>query len=633
MIIHSSLTTCLAVFAASLLNTMAQHTPPPSYGTPLTQNPPQTRADLWSGIDMRAEPLDVEVLKEWEEDGVMMKVLRYRVGVFKGQKSMMAAVYGYPKGGSKLPGLVQIHGGGQSASHTAVLTNAKRGYATISIAWAGRLTAPDYKVNHDAVKLFLEGKTDDPNYLATTDWGALDAYHDPSRHKETNFGGYKPTEWTLDSVESPRNSAWFPCTFAARRALTFLEQQPEVDANRLGVYGHSMGGKLSVLAAGSDERVKAVAPSCGGISHRQNTNPLDAALIDNYYLENITCPIIFLSPSNDFHGRLNDLLPAVKEIKTPEWRLAIAPHHNHQDSPEFEVATQVWMDHILKGEEPFPKTPKTTLALKTDDGVPVLTVEPDTSKPVLGVEVYYSREGQMNGEKDDMKNTGSRFWYHAPATKDAAVWKAALPLCGVEKPLWVYANVIYGLDKPITAAGYYYGVYTTDRFVLSSLPHLVGVEELQAADVKSTRAPSLLIEDFQGDWKKHWFTYKPEEWALSTNKLNTVEWKAPVGARLALEVRSEQPNTLVVALDNSAAEVPLQGGADWQSVVLSPADFLDAAKTPLADWSAVRQLRLGADQNLGGKPARKVGGKWQGPPPEFCNLRWITGSQGESTEK
>ena len=616
----------LVIPAVADTTASTQPAPSPSYGVPLSGNPPQTRADIWAGIDMRAEPLDVEVLKEWEEDGVVMKVLRYRVGIFKGQKAMMAAVYGYPKGGSKLPGLVQIHGGGQNASHNAVFTNAKRGYATISIAWAGRLSAPDYKVNHDVVKLFWADKTDDPNYLVTTDWGALDAYHDPSRHKGSDFGSYKPTEWTLDAVESPRNSAWFPCAFASRRALTFLEQQPEVDANRLGVYGHSMGGKLSVLTAGSDERVKAVAPSCGGISHRQNTNPLDAALIDNYYLENITCPIFFLSPSNDFHGRINDLLPAVKEIKTPEWRMTISPHHNHQDTPEYEVATQIWMDHILKGEGALPKTPKTTLALKTKDGVPVLTVEPDASKPVLGVEVYYSREGQMDGKKDDMKNTGSRFWYLAPSTKDGTVWKAALPLCGVEKPLWVYANVIYGLDKPITGAGYYYGVYTTDRFVLSSLPHLIGVEELKAAGVKSTRTPSLLIEDFQGDWKKHWFTYKPEDWALSTNKLSTVEWKAPAGARLALEVRADQPNTLVVGLDNSAAEVQLQGGADWQSIVLNPADLLDAAKSPLADWSAVRQLRLGADQTLGGKPARKVGGKWQGPPPEFRNLRWITGS-------
>lgn len=105
------------------------------------------------GIDVQAEPLDVEVLKEWEQDGVVLKVLRYRVGVFKGQKAMMAAVYGYPKGGSKLPGLVQIHGGGQYAQYEPVLTNAKRGYATISIAWAGRIAAPGYQVDPDRVKL------------------------------------------------------------------------------------------------------------------------------------------------------------------------------------------------------------------------------------------------------------------------------------------------------------------------------------------------------------------------------------------------------------------------------------------------------------------------------------------------
>jgi hypothetical protein len=281
------------------------------------------------------------------------------------------------------------------------------------------------------------------------------------------------------------------------------------------------------------------------------------------------------------------------------------------------------MDHILKGEGTIPETPKTTLALQTDDGIPRLSVEPDSSRPILGVEVYYTREGQMDGKKDDRNNTGARFWHYAPATKDGTAWTAELPLCGLEKPLWVYANVIYGLEKPIQGAGYYYGVYSTDRFVISSLPHLVPAADLQAAGVKSTRTPSLLIEDFQGDWKKAWFTYKPEDWALTTNKLNADDWKAPAGAQLAFEVRAQQPNKLAVGLDNSAAEVSLEGGDAWQAVVLDPADFLDVDNTPLADWSSVRSLRLGAEQTLGGKPPRKVGGKWQGPPPEFRNLRWV----------
>jgi hypothetical protein len=52
---------------------------------PLEKGPaPQTLEELWAGYDPQAEPLDVEILHEWEEDEVLMRVLRYRIGVFKG---------------------------------------------------------------------------------------------------------------------------------------------------------------------------------------------------------------------------------------------------------------------------------------------------------------------------------------------------------------------------------------------------------------------------------------------------------------------------------------------------------------------------------------------------------------------
>jgi len=74
---------------------------------------PKTVEELWKNFDPRTEPLETEILYEWEEYGVVMQVLRYRIGVFKGQKAMMAAIYGYPKLAKNLPGLVQIQGGGQ----------------------------------------------------------------------------------------------------------------------------------------------------------------------------------------------------------------------------------------------------------------------------------------------------------------------------------------------------------------------------------------------------------------------------------------------------------------------------------------------------------------------------------------
>ena len=148
---------------------------------------PSTFSQMWAGFDPRAEQLEVETLKEWVQEDVVLRVIRYRIGIFKGQKAMMAGIYGFPKGQKQLPGLLQVHGGGQYAHHNAVLTNAKRGYATLSIAWAGRLSAPGYQVGPNEVQCFWDGNKSDPKYKLTTDWGALDAYHAPSRYGKDAF--------------------------------------------------------------------------------------------------------------------------------------------------------------------------------------------------------------------------------------------------------------------------------------------------------------------------------------------------------------------------------------------------------------------------------------------------------------
>jgi len=592
---------------------------------------PRNLEEMWAGFDPRAEPLKVELLKDWEEEGVVLRIVRFRIGVFKGRTARLAAVYGFPKAAAesrdRLPGLVQIHGGGQYADHKACLLNAKRGYATVSIAWAGRISAPGYRVSPTEVKLFWDGKTDHPRYRPTTDWGAVDGYHAPGRNAGNQFPSAKPAPWTLDGVESPRNSGWFLCALAARRALTFLEQRPEVDPNRLGVYGHSMGGKLTVLAS-VDSRVKAAAPSCGGISDRANTSPLfRATLGDGVSLRRISCPIIFLSPANDFHGRIGDLPEAIDEIASDEWRVTCSPHHNHQDTSEYEVATLLWFDQHLKKAFAFPRTPDTELKLDTADGVPVLTVRPDASKTILSVDVFYTRQGKPDEQPQDRENTMRRFWHHARATEANGRWTAELPLSDTNRPLWVYANVLYPLENPVTGAGYYYGPYTTQSFNVSSLLQTVSADELRSAKVRATRQPSLLIESFEGDWQREWFTYKPAEWARTTHKIHDDVWKAPAGASLVLDARAKDANTLVVVIDGHAAEVPLRGGGQWQEVVLTPRDFRDAAGASLADWDGIRQLKLAPTERLrpkrgAARKSRSVGKRWRGDAPRFRNLRW-----------
>ena len=593
-------------------STQAETLPPLNNGVA-----PQTHAELWADFDPRAEPLDVEVLKQWEQDGVVLQVLRYRVGIFKGAKSMVAAVYGYPKGKKNLPGLVQIHGGGQYAHHHACLANAKRGYATLSISWAGRIDAPGYLVTPKEVQHFWDNQTTAPGYQLTTDWGALDGYHAPSRNGQDAFvaiPGAAP--WTLDAVQSPRNTAWFLNTMAARRALTFLERQPEVDGERLGVYGHSMGGKLTVLTAAVDERVRAAAPSCGGISDSRQNNALHRNTVgDLTSLSQIACPILFQSPANDFHGRIDDLPAALQALRTEDWRITCAPHHNHQDTPEFEAAAQLWFDQHLQGTFRFPQTPQCALQLRTANGVPTATVEVDTSKPVVSVDVYYSQQGPMDGQPDQAEHCTSRFWRHAKATRQGNAWQVGLPLISTDLPLRVYANVRYALPQPVTSAGYYYAIRSADEFVLSSVLQTTSPAQLQAAEVQALLQPTTMIESFEGDWQQAWFNYGTG-WARSTHKVNDPQWAAPDGAKLALQVSCAQANHLSVIIDGHTAAVHLSGGSAWQAIELSPADFNHATGAMLNSFQGIQQLRL--------QPAEttRAAAGWQGAAPVFNDLHW-----------
>ena len=234
-----------------------------------------------------------------------------------------------------------------------------------------------------------------------------------------------------------------------------------------------------------------------------------------------------------------------------------------------------------------------------------------------------------------------RFWHHAEAEEAGGVWTAKLPLSNVEKPLWVYANVAYPLDEPVSGAGYYYGTYTAKSFNVSSLLQIATPKELVSAGTRATRKPSLLIESFEGDWEKEWFTYKPDEWARSTHKIGDETYAAPEGAALAVDVLAQQSNTLVVLIDDYAAEIQLSGGDQWQTVVLEPQDFRDAGGDPLGSWKNIRRLKLTPAEHLKPKRGsegnpRLVGKHWSGAKPQFRNLRWqvgaVDGNAGSANE-
>ena len=369
---------------------------------------PQTVAELWADFDPRKDPLEVKIVREWKDQGGTYRYVRYLIGTFKSRPAWMGAFYGFPdKTTGMLPAVMHIHGGGQRASLEEVKTYVERGYAALSVNWGGR-----------------EMEDARPGG-ANTDWGAVD----PTQNNVPGYFNLAPGDKFLEDHVSPRNCNWYLLTLGCRRGITFLEQQPEVDANRIGIYGHSMGGNLTMYVAGTDTRVKVAAPSCGGQGWRTEPHKMlggecqqeypagDQALFARTmgfenYAPLIHCPVLHLSGTNDFHGWMDDVYRTNALIPNQALRYAFSPHLNHRFIPEVAVTRPLWLDHYLKGGSALPETPGSELLLNTPDGVPVFRVMPDdTALTVSRVDIYYSVDPDPR----------ARFWRDAGAVKTGKV--------------------------------------------------------------------------------------------------------------------------------------------------------------------------------------------------------------------
>jgi len=278
-----------------------------------------------------------------------------------------------------------------------------------------------------------------------------------------------------------------------------------------------------------------------------------------------------------------------------------------------------------------PLTPEISLQLRKNQ-FPRVVVNPDSGREVEQVEIYFTQQGilqERGGQKDNSTNTKHRFWKFIRPEKKENRWVGDLPIFDTNRSLWVFGNVRYKLEEQITGAGYYYGTYETDSFVLSSLLATVSAEELIKSGTITSDYADFLIEEFSGDWRNEWFTYNSRKWALRTNKLYEPTWSAPnSNARISIEIKSENTNKMAMWIDGYGSELNLLGNGVWQRFSLPLASFRNSVGESLASWSGIRELRLGDKEKLdlpkgsSGKPLQ-IGSDWVGAPPQFKNLRWM----------
>ncbi len=577
---------------------------------------PQSYAEVWEKYDPRAEPLEVEIIRESTDDGIVLRYVRYVVGTFDNRKAKVAAFYAFPEGGKNLPAIVQVHGGGQFARKEMVRFWAARGYAAVAVNWGEKVI----------------DQPDDPN----ADWAGIPAgFLEPTHHNDVT-----PGEGTIHRKPHPWNSSWLLYSAAARRAITFLEKMPEADGDRVGLQGHSMGGRITMLTA-NDPRLKAISPSVGGSgylytdivgipgSSRRIQENLDLYIrtIDCAHAwPRASCPVMFLGATNDFNSPMEFVIRGFSTLPRKDSAMSFTPHMNHRFTVDNYMARIRWFDAHLKGDFEFPDMPSGQLQLKTKNSYPRFTVRPDLSGPhkLHKVTIFYGYDREPR----------VRFWRTAETTRTGDVFTAHCPVMDTSEPLFVFANVTYDTGDPVkTPAGF----EDSSLLTLTSDCRKAYPQQLAESGVKPVGKRQRLIDDFSAGWQD-WSLVSAKNhvhWNFETHKINDPAYFGPKGASLHLELETNGPDEslAVVLLTDQwrsytgrktrryTALVKLTS-AGIHSITLPMNRFLTEDGQELDTYDFVTSLILTPGQKE--RPA-EVKTEWKSAIPKFTNISWKGG--------
>ncbi|HET9937313.1 MAG TPA: alpha/beta fold hydrolase [Gaiella sp.] len=197
-------------------------------------------------------PLDVELGPQRTEGGVVVRQVVYR----SGEDRVGAYLVKPASTDGRVPAVLYLHGAGGDREEQlqAAVRLARQGAAGLTI------TAPS------------RGKS--PPAGATAE---------------------ETLRWQRDTIVAD--------VVAARRGLDLLADDERVDPERLGLVGWSMGGRLATIAAGVDERVRAVVlMSTGAVPVAEYVSAAPAELKDD--VEAVLPDIDPLSHVDDIRGAL-----------------------------------------------------------------------------------------------------------------------------------------------------------------------------------------------------------------------------------------------------------------------------------------------------------------------------------------
>jgi dienelactone hydrolase len=399
--------------------------------------------ELWKEFDPAHDDLDCQILERREDEDCVVTELTYFSHECEGEPIWVYGILGIPKSDETVPGVLHIHGGGQTANEAHVRRMIEEGYAALTFDWTG--------------------PTDD-------------------REKVTDFGMASTDKYRIEP--GPEYSHLYHATAIARRGLTLLAGQPEVDESRLGIYGISWGGFLSWLVNGTDERVKAATAiyGCGGTLKWGNTGGTDfdpeneeqrlwSFCFSPYqYAGTQSGPMLFLNCTNDFFGWMDtaeDLFDALDDRHA----LAFCPHFNHHIDEDVSTNLYEWLATHLNGDGSWLPRPEVEIRRESGQLIAEIDVE---SEEIEDVEIFVA---------SNHVPSPCRYWHLCPEDGETT-GHFPIPIVNQSLKHAVFANVYY-----------------EDGTCISSVPQTITPSD--HGKLEDLALPSLIIDDFSegiGGW-------------------------------------------------------------------------------------------------------------------------------------
>lgn len=187
------------------------------------------------------------------------------------------------------------------------------------------------------------------------------------------YGDYKIDVYAMGWKSATAKGIWNHET-----AVSVLQSLPEVDRERIGVIGHSLGGHNSIFVAVFDPRIKAVVSSCGfnafpkyyggnlaGWSHKGYMPRIasdygkDPARMPFDFTELVGAlaprPFFINAPLRDLNFEVSGVkdcsraaLPVYELLGAPEALVAVHPDTGHDFPPEIRAQAYAFLEKALR---------------------------------------------------------------------------------------------------------------------------------------------------------------------------------------------------------------------------------------------------------------------------------------------